>query len=541
MSFRDLQMKIGELISSRTATVADYLKISKEIVPAGEFPFYFRQIKAAFLSSYTIQGLPEVFQVRGVFHNLKISTYTAPYAQISQEILNQASELYKFNPDIVYILAEQKDFLGDGHLAQLVETLKEKTEAEVILVLAGGENRGRERLHIFDFESFLDKIGRAGNWYTKFKDLGDLRLAPQAFPVLAESLLAYAVASAGNNKKCLVVDLDNTLWTGVAGEDGPRKVVPNQKLQEHLLGLYKRGVVLAINSKNNPEDAFEVIDNHPEMILRRDHFAAWRINWNNKDSNLIELSEEMSLGTASFAFIDDDPLNLGLVRSNLPEVAVMHPDSVFDYVGFHSFNLTREDVRRGEMYVEERRRKELKQAVPDQEDFLRKLNMEVSISPVSDSNLGRASQLTQKTNQFNLTTRRYSESEIRKFLETGWKIWSLQVKDVFGDYGIVGLAMFDSAKGHLDNFMLSCRVLGRGVETALLAQVLTEAQKSDLKVVSAEFIRTKKNLPAETFLAQSGFELVGKDATRESYEYDLSKKCIVPNYVRVTVSESEDL
>ena len=360
-----------------------------------------------------------------------------------------------------------------------------------------------------------------------------MRLAPQAFPALSEGFLAYAVGAAGNNKKCLVVDLDNTLWEGVVGEDGVAGIKPNKKLQEHILDLYKRGVILAINSKNNLEDALEPIEKHPDMILRKNHFAGWRINWNTKDRNIAEIADELSLGADSFVFIDDDSLNLSLVRANLPEVAAMHPDNLYDYAGFHSFNLTDEDARRGEMYAEERRRKEHFQNFKSPEEFLRDLKMEVMIEAANEENISRISQLTQKTNQFNLTTRRYSEDEVRDLLSKNWKIWTIKARDVFGDYGVVGMAMFHSAEARLDNFLLSCRVLGRGIETALMAHAMNEARKSGVFKLSAEFIPTKKNKPAEKFLPESGFDLVKKEEVAEFYNYDLGKEYRVPGYINI--------
>ncbi len=536
MTFSEIQSRISEIVNDKSATAADYLAVSKKLAGMGGVPAYFRKIRAAFLSSYTIQGLPEVFRARAVFHNLVAEVYDAPYAQISQEIFNKDSGLYAFAPDIIYIFAEQKDFLSSAHLEELIEVLKSKTKARVVLGIAGDERGGAESkgYYNFNFDDFLAKVGREENWYTKYKDLGDMRLAPQAFPKLAEGLLAYAVAASGNTKKCLIVDLDNTLWSGVVGEDGLGGIVPNKKLQEYLLGLYKRGVVLAINSKNNLEDALEAIDKHPDMLLRRDHFAAWRINWNSKDWNITELAEELSLGTDSFVFIDDDYLNISLIRANESSVAVMHPDQVFDYAGFHSFALTDEDARRGEMYVEERRRKEHKERFKSPEEFLRDLKMEVAIARVSEESVARASQLTQKTNQFNLTTRRYSEDEIRKFIKGGWGIWTVGAKDVFGDYGIVGLAMFHPSEARLDNFLLSCRVLGRGIENVFLAHIFREAKKDGVMKLAAEFIPTKKNKPAEKFLPEAGFLIVKKDGTAELYEYDLSKEYRVPEYVKMT-------
>jgi FkbH-like protein len=280
---------------------------------------------------------------------------------------------------------------------------------------------------VFDFATFLNQIGKEKYWYTKYKDLGDLRLAPDAFVPLSEKLLRYVVDFLGATKKCLVTDLDNTLWKGIVGEDGAREVVPNKDIQNYLLELSKLGTILAINSKNNPEDAFETIDNHPDMVLRKNNFAAWRINWQDKAQNIRELAIELNLGLDSFVFIDDSSFEMNLVRDYLPEVAVMPPELIKDYSGFQKSSVTKEDERRGEMYQEEKKREEFKTSFGNIDDYLKNLEIKIKVAEANSKNIPRVSQLTQKTNQFNVTTRRYSEDDIRNFIKNGSKIWTLEV------------------------------------------------------------------------------------------------------------------
>lgn len=535
MPFNDLQKKISTLFADQNSSVADYLACYRDFkLIKTSAPPYFRKIRTAFLGSFTLRGLPEVFSVKAVFHNLLAETYLAPYDQMAQEIMNPDSGLYAFKPDLVYLITDfsQKD--KNSQLLSLIDKLLNSFAGHVT-VFEDGHNH--ERLSIFNFEKWLEESGHQKNWQTKFKELGDFRLAPDAFPDLAEQLLRFAVVTAGNTRKCLVLDLDNTIWRGVIGEDGLQKIVPDKNLQQRAVNLGNRGIVLAINSKNNFEDAMGALEEHPEMVLRKNHFAAWRINWQNKDLNMRELADELNLGLDSFVFVDDDPLQQEMIRTIFPEVAVVPPPLLANYSGFASSRVTEEDIRRGQMYIEERRRKEFHSEFRNLDDFLAKLELEVTIKSVDESTLSRVSQLTQKTNQFNLATRRYSEDDIKRLKEEGWKIWALWVRDRFGDYGLTGVAIVEpmSNAWRLDNFLLSCRVLGRNAERALMAHILDQAKNEGIETMRGEYIPTAKNKPCETFLPDVNFKLVSRESRASVYEYDLSQGPEYPKFIKVTL------
>ena len=526
-TLEEAQIRVRIAYGDSKTSLAEYIGITESVraLNKKEFPFYFRTFRAAFLSSYTIQGLAEIYCARGIFHNLMVNTYTAPYNQFTQIILSPESEFYQFNPQVVYLLIDTPDILNEAHVNELVDTLLLRTTSHVIVssffsshdhaVRADQLNQnlkerfeGHKRVAIFDIKAFLDHIGLERYWYTKYKELGDFRIAPAAFPAFAESLLAYAVAVAGNTKKCVVVDLDNTLWQGVVGEEGQGGICPDLRIQQYLLNLFEKGVVLAINSKNNVEDALEAIESHPDMLLRKKHFAAWRINWENKDKNIAALAEELNLGTESFVFVDDDPFQRELVSSTFPEIAVLAPDKLFDYSGFYSFVVTDEDRRRGAMYTEERQRVEFKKSLRTEEDFLRELAMQIDIRDVSEDRIARVSQLTQKTNQFNLTTRRYSEDEVGERMHQGWKVWTISVIDRFGDYGIVGVVMIEPKDNQwrIDTLLLSCRILGRRVEEHIVKDIKEKAKDAKVHLIKAEYIPTAKNKQAERFFDEMGFQ-----------------------------------
>lgn len=533
MDFKSIQQQVSKIVTDPKTSVAAYLNLHKSLaVSDGDIPDYVRKPRLAFLSNFTVQGLPEVMQVRGAFYNIWPATYLAPYNQCAQEILNPESNLYRFTPDLVYLFIDAKTLPDLKSLTGLIDQLLLRTKARIIVFNpeAAQLYANNRQIVVFDFPAWLKTTGHDADWYTKYAELGDLRLAPNAFIDLAEMLLGYAVAVSGATRKCVVVDLDNTLWSGVLGEDGLSKIVINRPLQEYLLDLFNRGVILAINSHNNLDEALQAIEVHPDMLLRKKHFAAWRINWGDKVSNMLALAKELNLGVDSFVFIDDDLFQQNLIRETLPEVSVISAqnqqaliDLVRHYVGFSVLELTEEDIRRGQMYTEERGRRELQANLKTLDEFLKELNLEVEIQPVGEATLPRAAQLTQKTNQFNLTTRRYTEEQLKDFLANGGLAWVVQATDRFGDYGIIGLAMVkpQETKWHVDNFLLSCRILGRGVEKYLVNHLISETKNNGVKMISAEYRPTSKNTQTENFWESAAFRLIEKTDQYRFYNYDI--------------------
>ncbi len=322
-------------------------------------------------------------------------------------------------------------------------------------------------------------------------------------------------------KKCLVLDLDNTLWGGVVGEDGIDNLALSLQapgnsflaFQQAILDYYNRGIILAINSRNNPEDAWNVIRNHPNMILKEHHFAASRINWNDKAQNIKELAEELNIGLDSMIFLDDDPTNRQLVRALVPEVETPElPADPREYTKFlHSQNyfnldvLTDEDKMRGNLYVTERLRKEQEKQFENKEDFLQSLNLELSIFEDDDSCIPRLAQLTEKTNQFNILKHPLTEEEIREYIKSkDHKIFHGQLQDAFGDYGVVVFALVDIKKDvwHIRSMLMSCRVFGRDVEEAFLGEIIKRAHKEGAKQITIAFAESEKNAPAKEFVTK---------------------------------------
>ncbi len=320
-------------------------------------------------------------------------------------------------------------------------------------------------------------------------------------------------------KKCIVLDLDNTLWGGVIGEDGIDGIslslqAPGNSFlsfQQALVDYYNRGIILAINSRNNPEDAWNVIENHPNMILKKHHFAASRINWNDKASNIQELAEELNIGLDSLVFIDDDITNRELVKALIPEVTVPDlPEDPKEYTKFlHSLSyldakvVTDEDMMRGNLYVTERLRKEQEKSFDSKEAFLESLHLELHMYKNDASCLPRLAQLTEKTNQFNTRKQPLSEEELQYYITSkNYDVYYGSLRDVFGDYGVILFALVEK-KGDawvVRSLLMSCRVFGRDIEKAFLAYLLEEATTAGATSLTIESEETPKNLPAREFI-----------------------------------------
>jgi FkbH-like protein len=378
---------------------------------------------------------------------------------------------------------------------------------------------------------------------------------------MAREWMRFLAPLAGRVAKILAVDLDNTLWGGVIGEDGMAGIqvgseypgAAYQALQQALLDLTGRGIMLAIASKNNLADAMEALRTHPGMLLRPEHFAAMRIDWNEKSQNLREIAAELNLGLDAIAFLDDNPIERQRVREEIPEVMVVElPDdpmayarAVRGYPAFERLSISEEDRHRTRYYAADRQRTALEQSAGSREEFYRSLEQEAEITRVHMLTLVRVAQLTQKTNQFNLTTKRYTEQQIEELARRlDWQVLSIKVSDRYADNGLVGVAITHDHRDicEIDTFLLSCRVIGRTVETALLAHLAEEARERGLRRLEGWFLPTKKNAPAREFYREHGFSLLAEKtpdgAPGELWSLDLAEiglQC--PDWVRLIVSD----
>jgi FkbH-like protein len=393
--------------------------------------------------------------------------------------------------------------------------------------------REASSLHLLDVETILGRLGTERAWDHRMAYLSGCPLSTAALRSLGEHLSRAVSALFLPSAKVVVVDLDNTLWGGIVGEDGPQGIALAETglgaafvaFQDALLALRAQGVLLTVASKNNEADAFEVFDHHPAMRLRRTHLSAYRIGWGPKSESLRELALELSLGLDSFVFVDDSAAECAEVRHMLPEVAVLelppdparYVDAIRSIAAFDRMRLTTEDRRRADSYEVERVRAG---AQPDAaagsanpealREYLTSLELTITVRRLRRHDVSRAAQLTQKTNQFNLTTIRRSDADVESLRRSpDWRLYSVEVTDRFGEYGLTGLAFVDCAdplRPHLETLILSCRVLGRGVESAFFWEVMQDLRSHGADQLTARFIPTAKNVPIREFLPRHGFE-----------------------------------
>ena len=388
----------------------------------------------------------------------------------------------------------------------------------------------KPNVQVIDFGAFLKQYA-ASEWVDwKFYHISQMILNPRLSGAFGEWYAEQERARALQRKKCLILDLDNTLWGGVLGEEGISGIqvdgdYPGKAYhywQEGIKELGREGVILAICSKNNLADV-EALFAAREMPLRLEDFACMRINWNDKAANIRAIAEDLNIGLDSMVFIDDNPTERELIRQQLPMVAVPEwPTQPYELPAFYAqlvreyfavYTLTEEDKKKTEQYRQNASRAQAQAHFTNMEDFLCSLQMELTIAPATEVSIPRIAQMTQKTNQFNLTTKRYTENDIRALLADGAKIWTLAVRDKFGDNGITGL-MIVTSQGEVDTLLMSCRVLGKGIEDVFVKTVLGQLDFSTLK---AMFIPTEKNSQVAEFYDTIGFAVaaIREDGTKD--------------------------
>lgn len=381
--------------------------------------------------------------------------------------------------------------------------------------------------------SYLSKISNAycldtSLWFQKsdfynpkLYYAGKIKFNQSVFKEAACDILAGINAIEGKSKKLLILDLDNTLWGGILGDDGKEGIklgAPSMigeaflQFQQEICSLKNRGVILALASKNYEDNAIDAINTHPEMQLRMKDFSAWRINWNDKAQNIADIVKELNIGIDSVVFIDDNPAERSRVSEALPEVLVPDwPVDPSDYVValrrlkcFSAISLSNEDKNKAEMFLQEKNRKQLKSNVSSHADWLDAMEMKLIIEPVSKNNIARVVQLINKTNQFNLCTRRLTQFELEKWLTNNNQMSAYRLIDKFGDMGLIGITGVDTSLGKavISDVILSCRAMGRGVEHAMLYSVIKEAFAKGFSQVELGYIETKKNKPIFEFLKE---------------------------------------
>jgi len=504
---------------------------------------------------------------------LDFDLLTAPYGQVFPTLLDGDGPLWTPPPDVTLVWTQPQNVLPsfravlDGDDVPWT-TLEVEAAAFVAAIRSGAtrtarvtlvttwalpaDYRGRgcadwtsagiaptlARLNLTLAEAFRDQsqilLLDSGRWLQaagsqavdpKLWLMGKIPFGQRVFEEAAADIRAAVAGVMGQARKLLVLDLDNTLWGGIVGDDGWEALQLGGtsavgesfvEFQRAIRSLQRRGVVLAICSKNEEAVALEALDRHPEMLLRRGDFAGWRINWQDKATNLKDLVTELNLGLNAVVFIDDSPSERARVREAWPDVLVPEwPSDPAQFARalrqmrcFDVPRVTAEDRERTQSYVAERQRREVQRSAESFEDWLGRLSLRVQAKLLDAADLPRATQLLNKTNQFNLTTRRLSEDELRaQAAQPQQRFYTYRVSDRFGDYGLTGLAglELDGGVARLTDFVLSCRVMGRQVERAILGHLCAEAGRAGCRELVGRHVPTAKNRPCADFLAASGF------------------------------------
>ena len=410
---------------------------------------------------------------------------------------------------------------------------------------------------IVDLDKVLVKVGHAAAVDLRQYQSSKALYSIEFFRVYAEAVMPAFMAVNGRAKKILILDCDNTLWGGILGEDGFNSIEMSDssikgnsfhQVQTILKGFRRNGVLLALCSKNNQTDVEHVLNHHPHMILKNKDFVAKKINWKDKATNLRELASELNIGLDSFVFVDDSSFEIGLIEKELPEVlCIQVPKNISEYPSviknirkeFFNISRTPEDVLKTEMYQQEHIRKEHSNQFKSLDDYLASLELKIKTNWNSKIPIPRAAQLTQKTNQFNLTTNRYTEADIDRMInDKSYRIATFNVEDNYGDYGVTGLIIIQISKNSpttciVDNFLMSCRIIGRNIEYFIFNELVKVLKANGIEKIIANYKATAKNSQVSKFYDELGFNLVSKDDLYKNYEIYINNfKPKLINYIK---------
>jgi FkbH-like protein len=568
----------------------------------------FSLLRLAIISSSTVDHLAPAIRVAGLRRRLLINVHVGGYGLYRQEILDHASRLHKFDPHVVLLSLTAREVCNSVSLTATAEEVdetvtrsvddlrllwrraRETLKATIIQqnllnvtnsvfgsydrLVPGAPARVVARLNdrlaaaaASDLVLLLDIAGASEHdgrdaWFDNARWLqGKLEIAPQAAPQYGELLVRILAAQRGLSKKCLVLDLDNTLWGGVVGDDGIDGIVLGEgsaageaylALQRYAKQLNERGVILAVCSKNDPATAQAVFRDHPEMILRRPDIAAFVANWEDKAGNLRTIAAQLNIGLDSLVFVDDNPVERARIREDLPMVAVPElPEDPAHYVRcladagyFEAVSFTVEDRQRAEQYAANTRRDEFLESSGSVEDFLRRLEMSTLCGPFAAVDLPRVTQLINKTNQFNPTTKRYSGEEVKRLASAPENV-TLQFRlvDKFGDNGLVSaMILCPNADTpdvlEIECWVMSCRVFGRQLEFEAMNTAVAEALRRGARAFRASYIPNKQNAVIRELYPSLGFTQVHETGSFNGMtRWILSLSAYVPRRTHIVLTE----
>jgi FkbH-like protein len=527
------------------------------------------QVRIALLSDAATQQFVPILRTLIAENGVAPDFYEGPFDAIELEVVNPASGLYEFKPDVVVLVNSTQalrsryyehgiepeierilriwDALAANAACRVIQcnfalpydrpfgqfdlkiqsSLYSKTKAlnEHVAVAASE----RPNVLLCDIEAVASYVGRR-NWFDeRLWDMSKTFCNLDHLPHAAQAMVDLVLAGLGRVVKCVVLDLDNTLWGGVVGDLGPLGIQVGAhgdgeafyRFQKYLLALKTRGILLAVCSKNDMANALAPFEQNPEMVLKRDDITVFVANWENKADNIRVICDTLDIGFDSLLFLDDNPFERNLVRKYLPEVIVPElPEDPADFVRslselnlFETTSFSAEDVARSALYKQEADRRQTQTRYTDVTEYLKSLDMRITIARFDGAKIGRISQLFLRSNQFNLTTHRYSEGECATMMknEAGCIPLHASLADRFGDHGLISIVVAwpEGDALRISDWLMSCRVLARGVEQYLMNHMVGIARDRGLSRVSGEYIPSAKNAMVKDFWAQFGFEKTG--------------------------------
>jgi FkbH-like protein len=587
----DLRARIGA--QSGSISAAEYARLARAIgaaqPAAGE-----RQLRVAILGSCTLNFVDPFLAVEGLRQRMQLRTFYGAFGQFEQQIRDIDSKLYAFGPEVLVIVMRPEDLDPDAfhrfhsklhtgrsfthvidRIAECVGAFRDRSAAPVLvanfahpaglplgpfdanvdasLTYAIAEaNRALRAVlariagaAVWDYAGLVRSSG-AERWCDpRMWAIARVPVAADRQPILARHLARSLAGVTRPPAKCLVLDLDHTLWGGVIGDDGlngiqlgddyPGSVY--KSFQRAALGLADRGILLAIASKNYPEIVDRALREHADMLIRHEHLSAMRVNWNPKSDNLREIAIELNIGLDALVHFDDNPMERAEIAANAPAVNIIDvpadplrfEEALRDCGFFDAVTLSAEDRQRVHMYRDARARDEVRASAHSVEDFLTGLEMVAQVGPVDESSIGRVSQLVEKTNQFNLTTRRHSRAEIgRMVADPEYALIDMRLQDRFGDLGLiaVGILAFRGGDAVVDTLLMSCRAMGRRAEVALIAELIRTAKLRGCERFVGEYIPTARNGIVAELFTSLGFETATLDGSGGRFVLDLSARTV---------------
>lgn len=531
----------------------------------------FKALKVAILGDSSTQFLRQAIRGSGFNSGLDLDIYEADYDQIDQEILDETSYLYEFKADYILIFQNTQKIrnkfyllkdntrnnfaeLQIAHLNDLIETIDSKLNAPILYANFIEINDGvfgnfgnkidssfvfqlrklnyelmklainRKNFFINDLSSLNNQWGLKSSFDAKLYVTSSITQSLDFTAVVAENTISIIRSMIGKIKKCIILDLDNTTWGGIIGDDGMDKLQIGElgigkafsELQQWVKELKRRGIIVAVCSKNTESIAREPFEKHPDMILRMEDISVFVANWETKVDNIRYIQSILNIGFDSMVFIDDNPFEREIVRSEIHDIEVpelpVDPSLYLEFLKglnlFETTSFSTEDGERTKQYQEEAKRSSVKKLFTSEQDYLKSLSMKSHVKPFDNFTIPRIAQLTQRSNQFNLRTKRYSEQDIVLMLESEcYNTLSFTLEDKFGENGLIAAVILEEKNNMLfiDTWIMSCRVLKRGMEQFIINELVKIAKAKRINQLIGEYIPTQKNVIVKDLYETLGF------------------------------------